>query len=91
MLLLAALAGTHRGEALHVQLLLGDRRRPTSVKQDSVSPSHRRAVTGKESGYRFGCEIRIAATAGDLLVPGAWWSQLLPRSVPLRFRGYASA
>lgn len=58
---LAAMARTRRGEELRLQVVLGPRLRPRTIRD--VDPIDRRAVLTKLAEHGFGCAIRIAATA----------------------------
>jgi hypothetical protein len=61
--LLAALSQTTRRERLTVQLILGPRSRPTTVRPDAVRD--RRAAALKHAEHGFGCEVRLAASSDD--------------------------
>jgi hypothetical protein len=63
--LLAVLAGTHRNESVHIQLVLGTRHRPSQRATNGAETRDRRRVAVKESEHRFGCEVRLAASSDD--------------------------
>ena len=63
--LLAVLAGTHGRESVHVQLVLGARHRPSRRPTTGAEVRDRRRVSLKESEHRFGCDVRLAASAED--------------------------
>lgn len=63
--LLAVLAGTHGHESVHIQLVLGARHRPSQRATNGAETRNRRRVANKESEHRFGCEVRLAASADD--------------------------
>lgn len=60
---LGVLSSTKHGELVHVQLILGPRRRPQYASKPH--PQHRRGTTAKFDEHRFACEVRIAASTRD--------------------------
>lgn len=58
---LTALAGAAPREVVRLQVILGPRYQPRRIHD--IEPRLRREATAKYSAYRFGCTLRIAATA----------------------------
>ncbi|MDQ6525556.1 type IV secretion system DNA-binding domain-containing protein [Nocardioides sp. LHD-245] len=90
--LLGALAQTRRGELLHLQIILGPRRRPHQLpSQPAQTP---REATAKSGEYGFACEVRIGASSRDTarsrsLIASvvSAWRQLEAPGVRLRIVG----
>lgn len=59
--LLGALSQASRNERVRLQLILGPRRRPRRLRD--IEPDIRRDALAKYAQYRFGCSLRIAASA----------------------------
>lgn len=58
---LGALSQASRNEQVRLQVILGPRRRPRRLRD--IEPDIRRDALAKYAQYRFGCSLRIAASA----------------------------
>lgn len=61
--ILTALATASPREVVRLQVILGPRYQPRRIRD--VEPRLRREATAKYGAYRFGCTLRIAATAAS--------------------------